>query len=114
MALTELQRAHITRLFTPYCADDPRPAVRAKLRHGFHIKGNAVELLESRPAFQPPHDWRNHGVAKFRYIQSRRVWQLYCQYRDLKWHLYERLSQADTIDELLAEVEADPTGIFWG
>jgi hypothetical protein len=114
MAFTELQRAHIAKLFTSYCKDDPRPAVRAQVRHGFSIKGNTVELFESRPAYLPPHDWRNQPVAKFRYVQSRRVWQLYCQFRDLKWHLYEPLTEARTIDALLDEVEADPTGIFWG
>ena len=114
MALSETQRAQINRLFTQYCRDDPRPEVRSQLRHGFRIDGNAVELYESRPAFQHPHDWRDHGVAKFRYVATKHMWQLYCQHRDLRWHRYERLPQAPSVDALLAEVEADPTGIFWG
>ena len=114
MALSELQHAHIDRLFTVYCRDDPRPEVRAQLRHGFRVDGNSVELFESRPAYVPPHDWRDSGVAKFRYVHGRGVWQLLCQHRDLRWHRYRRLPEAPSIDRLLAEVEADPTGIFWG
>jgi hypothetical protein len=53
-------------------------------------------------------------VAKFRWIEKRRKWQLHCQFRDLKWHRYDPHPSARTFEELFAEVEADRTGIFWG
>ena len=57
---------------------------------------------------------KRKAVARFRYVQSRRVWRLYCQYRDLRWHEYEPLFEARSFDDLLTEVDEDPTGIFWG
>ena len=114
MALSELQRAQVTKLLTAFCESRVPPTVRDELRHGFRIEGNSVELFESRPAFLPPRDWKEHPVAKFRYVASRRHWQLYCQYRDLKWHEYEPRPSAASFEGLLREVVEDPTGIFWG
>ena len=53
-------------------------------------------------------------VAKFTYVATQRVWKLYCQHRDSRWHSYEALPRARKFDTLLDEVAADPTGIFWG
>jgi hypothetical protein len=114
VVLSELQHAQVTKLLTAFCESRVPAAVRDQLRHGFRIDGNAVELFESRPAFLPPHDWKEQPVAKFRYVVSRRHWQLYCQYRDLKWHEYEPRPSAASFEVLLREVAEDPTGIFWG
>jgi hypothetical protein len=114
MALSELQRASIQRHLAQYCAPNPRPEVRRQLRHGFELGPSDVVLFEERPRFDRPREWLRHGVAKFRWIAKTKEWQLYCQFRDLKWHRYEPRPSAATFEELLAEVEADPTGIFWG
>jgi hypothetical protein len=53
-------------------------------------------------------------VAKFMYVGTRREWRLYCQHRDLKWHAYQALPVSSSFAKLLDEVDADPTGIFWG
>jgi hypothetical protein len=54
------------------------------------------------------------AVAKFRYVGTQKVWRLYCQHRDLRWHSYPALPAARDFKRLLDEVAADPTGIFWG
>ena len=81
--------------------------------NGFSF-GNAVELFEVRPRFDRRSEWIEQGVAKFRYVGTRRVWELYCQHRDLKWHRYQRRPEARSFEVLLTEVERDPTCIFWG
>ncbi len=112
--LSELQHAHIAKLLGGYCEARIPQEVRDRVRLGFRITGHAVELFESRPAFRAPHEWRDHGIAKFRYVASRKVCRLYCQFRDVTWHEYEPRPEAGSLDELLAEVDRDPTGIFWG
>lgn len=114
MALSELQLARVTQRLSTYCEARVPQQVRDKLRLCFRIQGNEVVLFEERPAFHPPHDWRESPVAKFKYVAARRVWRLYCRHRDLKWHEYRRRPTARTFDALLAEIDADPTGIFWG
>jgi hypothetical protein len=114
LALTEVQKAHLAKLLTAYCANRVPPPVRSKVRVGYRVVGNAVILYEERPAFQPPHDWQEMVVAKFTYVGTRREWRLYCQHRDLRWHAYQALPAASSLAKMLDEVDADPTGIFWG
>lgn len=114
MALAEMQKAQVNRQLTAFCSSRVPVAVRAKLRTGFRIDGSAVILFEERLAFRPPHDWQEMVVARFTYVATRREWQLYCQHRDLRWHRYQALPAASSFAKLLAEVDADPTGIFWG
>jgi Protein of unknown function (DUF3024) len=113
MAIRPLDRARITTLLTECCDRVPH-RVRDQLRHGFTIAGNTVELFEERPHYLQKDRWIQEPVAKFRFVATRELWQLYCMRRDLKWHSYALLPIAGTFEILFREVEADPTGIFWG
>ncbi|MGZ4307109.1 MAG: DUF3024 domain-containing protein, partial [Solirubrobacteraceae bacterium] len=31
-----------------------------------------------------------------------------------RWHFYDEVEPTPRLDELLSEIAADPTGIFWG
>jgi hypothetical protein len=53
-------------------------------------------------------------VAKYRFVKSKEVWRLYCQFRDLEWHAYDPLPESPDLEALVSEVRNDPTGIFWG
>ncbi|MBI3504317.1 MAG: DUF3024 domain-containing protein [Proteobacteria bacterium] len=114
MALSELQRTSIERLLARYCAPVAKPEVAAVLRYGFQIGPSDVVIYEERPAFRNPSEWHRHDIAKMRWVATTREWRLFCQLSDLKWHGYEPRPSAASFDELLDEVEADPTGIFWG
>jgi hypothetical protein len=114
MTLSEIQRAQVTKRLGTFCDGRVPPRVRDKVRVGLRISGGEVVLFEERPAFRPPHEWREMPVAKFKYVGTQRLWRLYCQHRDLRWHQYEALPAAPSFAKLLDEVAADPTGIFWG
>ena len=101
-----------------YCDDIPEH-VKNKLRYDFKIRGNSVTLIESRPYFLNPDRWTHHRFAQFRYNPYTGKWKLFAPDRNAKWHDYSQWkgnwdnSPCD-FDRLLEEVEADPTGIFWG
>ena len=114
LPLTELQLAQVARLIEPLVNQPMPAAARAKLRHGYRVDGLAVILFESRPRFDRPKEWRDEEVAKFRYVVRQRVWRLYCQFRDLKWHLYEPYPESPALEDLIEQVKRDPTCIFWG
>jgi hypothetical protein len=114
MAFSEIEQARVSKRLSEYCNARIPVHVRHELRLGFRIEGHAVVLFEERPAYRPPHDWQELPVAKFRYVRTRNTWQLYCQHRDLRWHTYDRMASARTLDRLLREVDSDPTGIFFG
>ncbi|MEO8480526.1 MAG: DUF3024 domain-containing protein [Gemmatimonadota bacterium] len=114
MPLSDFQQAQVEKLLRPIVARADRPDVRDQLRLGYRIEGNAVVLFESRVMYNDPSQWIEEPVAKFRYVASISRWRLFCMFRDLKWRGYELLPEAPSLDELVAEVLRDPTGIFWG
>jgi hypothetical protein len=114
VALSEIQEAEVNRRLGAFCQARVPPDVRNQVRLGFRILRSDVVLFEERPAFQPPHEWREMHIAKFRYVGTKKLWRLYCQHRDLRWHSYEALPEAPSFKRLLDEVASDPTGIFWG
>ncbi len=114
MALSGARRANVERLLTAYCAPSPNPRIRRWLRHGFVIRGNAVVLYSESPALDRRQPWVRLGIAKFNWVAARLHWELLCQHSDLRWHRYLRRPASRSFKALLAEVEHDPTGIFWG
>jgi hypothetical protein len=110
--LSAFQRAHADQLLAPLCEIPPH--ARHEVRRGVRFDGSSIVFFESRPAFRSPHQWQDHPIAQFRWVKNRRVWQLFCVWRDLKWHRYERIPESPDLATLVAEVRTDPTGIFFG
>jgi hypothetical protein len=75
-----------------------------------------VTIFECRPRWQPEYgpDWTRQPVARLRYTKARREWSLYWTDRNSKFHRYDQAAATATVEGLLAEVDADPTCIFWG
>jgi Protein of unknown function (DUF3024) len=59
-------------------------------------------------------EWMRLIVARMRYRSADRTWQLYWPDRDQRLHLYDMCAPSTRVDDLLAEIDRDPTGIFWG
>lgn len=114
MALPPLVRRLAEAKMSNFCDGRVSAPVRDLLRHSFGVRGNTVTLFEERPSFRDKTVWTKLAVAQFRYVETDRCWRLYCADRKSKWHLYKGLEPSSTLDPLLAEVDADPTCIFWG
>lgn len=92
----------------------PRVEIRAQVDYRAYIRGSTVDLVEVRPAWNKPKRICETAVARIRWVATQRVWRLYWMRADLKWHAYPNLSEARTIAEALAEVDADPICCFFG
>lgn len=79
----------------------------------YHVRGNRVTLVESRPLFIDPSLWNSVNVAQFEFDPDLQVWTLYWYDRKNRRQPYPTGRRRDTLEKLVAEVEADPTGIFW-
>ena len=53
-------------------------------------------------------------IARLRYTKATGVWSLYWRDRNLRFHAYDLVSPTASVEDLLAEVDRDPTAIFWG
>jgi hypothetical protein len=70
------------------------------------------------PPARAGHDGQRGGsqrsVAQLRYTKATRLWTLYWRDRNLKFHKTDRVPASASVEELLVEVDGDPTAIVWG
>lgn len=88
--------------------------LRDKVREGQRIEGSTVELFMMRPNFSNPRCWHEEAVAKARYVKTRKVWLVFWQRADLKWHRYQPQPEVGSLAAFLALVQADEYSCFWG
>jgi len=114
MPLPEFTRKLVETRLSIYCENRIPVTVRNKVRLAFKIRGNNVTLYETRPYFMDPSVWTESPIAQFRFDDETKRWNLYCCDRNSKWYLYSEIDSSANFDDLLKEVDRDPTGIFWG
>ncbi len=114
MALSELTKRQVDKALAAYCKAKVPAYLKDEVRVDFKYRGNSVTLFEERPAFDRPDTWVDIIVAQFRFDPKPMKWTLYCADRNSKWHLYDEIEPSNKIEDLLKEVDQDPTGIFWG
>ncbi|MBT8225379.1 MAG: DUF3024 domain-containing protein [Dactylosporangium sp.] len=111
--LPELDVARVRR----YCADRVPEHVRDQIRVECEVTDRHLTIVECRPPWNPEligPEWTRLPIARLAYTKTRRTWQLYYRDRNLRFHRFDQVPSTATIADLLAEVERDPTGIFWG
>lgn len=113
--IPELDRHRITRWVEARNARLP-DAARDKIRYELDVTATTVTILECRPPWRADYgpNWTRFPIARLRYTKTRRQWSLYWRDRNLRFHLYEPAPAGSSVEDLLAEVDRDPTGIFWG
>lgn len=74
-----------------------------------------LTLVERRAPWREEYgsQWSRLPIARLQYTQGTRRWTLYWRDRNLRFHRYEGVPPTADIQILLAEIEADPTHIFW-
>jgi hypothetical protein len=107
-------KTEVSVILASYCAHRCPAKFKDKVRLGFRFRGNSVTLYEERPTFTRPSIWIDIVVAQFRYNPKSQLWTLYWANRNSRWFCYWDLDASKDFLDLLAEVEADPSGIFWG
>ncbi len=112
--LPDAQLKEVDEVLGDFCRREPPPHVRPQLEYAVRINGQAVTLVELRPAFRAEVGRTESMVARFRYVATRAVWELFWRDRNLRWHRYTRVRPAKRLATLFAEVRRDATHIFWG
>lgn len=110
--LPELDLARIHRWADARVPQHARHQVRVEVE----TSDRAVTIVERRVPWQADFgpDWSRFPIARLRYTKSRGEWTLYWRDRNLKFHRYDFSEPTKDVSELLAEIDRDPTGIFWG
>jgi hypothetical protein len=91
------------------------PHVADKIRLSYTFRGNSVTIWENRaPWREGMQEWTVSAVAQLRYNPKAQTWMLYWRDRNTKWHEDGGLAPVKKLDLILAELDRDPTGIYWG
>lgn len=115
VAFGELELKLIDATVGELCRDSSPPEHRDELRCVYDIEGHAVSVFEERPPWDgSPGDWTRAGVARFRYFRSRGEWALYWMRADLEWHVFDAVPPTSDLAALVAIVDENRYGAFWG
>jgi hypothetical protein len=77
------------------------------------VRGKRVSVHECRPPWMGVGEWTSMPIAQIRY-EGGGLWSLYFGDRYGKWTEYFDLEPSQPIDVIIAELEEDPTCVFWG
>lgn len=114
MPLPEVVRSRAEQLLFSFCQLRVPQSARDQYRLEFRVRGNTVTLYECHAPWRPDQQWTRMPSAQFRFDLGRLTWTLYWADRNCRWHLYDDVAPSTDLAELLAKVNADPTGIFFG
>ena len=112
MALPELDLARVQR----WCAARVPEHLRHQVRVESHPTPRHITILERRAPSQENlgPEWTSFPIARLRYTTTDKSWTLYWRDRHPRFHRYDHLAPTQHIENLLNELDHDPTCIFWG
>ena len=111
MAAPELAVAKIKR----FCHEHTPAEFRNEMRLEVEVRATPVTIEECRPLFHgQPGEWTRMKIAQLRFDSGNKTWALYWADRNSRWHRYDDLEATDVLDAVLAEIDEDPTCIFFG
>jgi len=114
MAFTELELAHIEKTVGGLCRRRTRPEAKSKLSIEYSVKSHDVTVFERRPRWDGHPGHTESGVAKLKFNRATGRWRLLWQRADMKWHAYKARSVRGELSKLVAEIDEDPYGCFFG
>ena len=115
MALSEFEIKKVKKAAEAFLSiKRPPPQVRKQLDIGYRIDDQSIEIFEIRPHWRDETVILEHPVARATYVRTQKVWKIYWQRADLKWHSYEPVAAVKSIEGFFEAVVDDPHGCFWG
>jgi len=112
VGLPELDVARVER----WCRARVPEQVRDQVRVEVDVADRHLTIVECRPPWRGDlgTEWTRFPIARLRYTKGTRLWSLYWRDRNLRFHAYDRVPATSSVEDLLGEVDRDPTAIFWG
>jgi hypothetical protein len=80
------------------------------------VRGEGITVVERRPPWRSDlrPEWSRLPVARFRCDPKSTLRTLFGRDRNRLFHRYELCPPSRSLETLLAELDCEPTGIFWG
>ena len=114
MAISEFEIKKAERALDKFLAVHRPPVhVRPQFDINYRIEDQSVVIFEVRPSFRDPTIKTEYLAAKATYVKTDRIWKIFWQKRDLKWHRYDPEPEAKTLEEVLGIVGEDKFSCFF-
>lgn len=112
VALPELDVARVQR----WCAARVPEHARHQVRVECDTAPRHLTIVQRRAPWREDYgpQWSSVPIARLRYTAASKSWTLYWRDRNLRFHLYDLVTPSPRVEDLLAEIDRDSTGIFWG
>ena len=115
MALSQFETKKVEKVVAQFVEKHRPPQnIRNKLDLAFRVVGQSVEIFEVRPVWREPTKKMECAVAKATFVKTQRIWKVFWQRADLKWHGYEPCPEVARLEQFLALVEKDEYACFFG
>jgi Protein of unknown function (DUF3024) len=110
--LPDLDVARVRR----WCDQRVPAYARDQIRMDCDVAPRHLTILECRPPWREDFgpEWTRFPIARLRYTKASKTWSLFWRDRNLQFHEYDRIAPSPRVEDLLSEIERDPTAIFWG
>jgi hypothetical protein len=112
--MDELTKHKVTKMVAEFCDGRVPPDVRDQIKLLYKIRGNDVNIIESRPHWQDNNIWTEMPIAKIRYLPKKMLWQLLWIKANGKWQKYPELEPCKDLKKVINEIDKDPHYAFWG
>lgn len=112
MSLPPLVRQLMERKLVAWCEARVPEHIRPQLRYEFGIRAHMATISEVRPMWDASLGEIASPCAQIRYEDDR--YRLYCRDRNRRWHAFTPQPPSEHLDEILAALDEDLTGIFFG
>lgn len=115
MPISEFEVKRCERELEKFLSEKRPPAhVRNQLDFGYRIENQSVELFEIRPEWRNPEQIMEIPFAKATFVKKEKLWKIYWQRQDLKWHSYTPVPCVQYFEEFLSVVSEDANACFFG
>ena len=92
----------------------PHDELRDQLDLGCRLENQSVFVFEVRPVWNDPSRTAETPVAKTTFVKTQKVWRIYWQRADLKWHRYDPDPEVDSVEKFFDIVDKDEYCCFFG
>lgn len=112
MALPE----HDVKRLRDYCQTKIPEHALDQVRIELELSPGAATIVEVRAPWREDYGpkWTRSPIARLRYTQRTGTWTLYARDRHQRFHRYPFVEPSADVTALIAEIDRDPTCIFWG
>ena len=114
MAFSEIELKKIEKFIGGLCQQKTPEEYKNELRFEYKIKAHDVTIYEIRPAWDDPRKTIEMGIAKLKFIGTKKVWNLYWKRASGKWELYGPAKDNNDLASLIGVIQQDVNCCFFG